>query len=102
MKRALGCGSNQNFIEEINNEILTLFEKQENKPEYLPYFFPKDVKVNPDLLFLEINLSITEQTRGKIKEDNYNIENTHNQEIKTQSELLSISKNNSVELSDFG
>ena len=35
--------NNQNFIEKINNEILTLFEKQEKKPECLPYFFPKDV-----------------------------------------------------------
>lgn len=52
MKRAFGDGSNQNFIEEINNEILSLFEKQENKPECLPDFFPKDVKVNPDLLFI--------------------------------------------------
>ena len=139
--------NNQNFIEEINNEILTLFEKQEKKPECLPYLFPKDVKVNPDLLFIGINPSITKQTRGKIKKDNYSIKNIHNQEIineiktqdeslretlpyfnkiqdmvnnneiekyecidlfyerkKTQSELLSISKNNgdSVELSDFG
>ena len=136
---------NQNFIEEINNEILTLFEKQENKPEYLPYLFPKDVEVNPDLLFIGINPSITKKTRGKIKKENYNIENIHNQEIineiktqdeslrdtlpyfnkiqvmvnnneiekyecidlfyerkKTQNELLSISKNNSVEVSDFG
>ena len=136
---------NQNFIEEINNEILTLFEKQENKPEYLPYLFPKDVEVNPDLLFIGINPSITKKTRGKIKTENYNIENIHNQEIineiktqdeslrdtlpyfnkiqvmvnnneieryecidlfyerkKTQNELLSISKNNSVEVSDFG
>ena len=136
---------NQNFIEEINNEILTLIEKQENKPEYLPYLFPKDVEVNPDLLFIGINPSITKKTRGKIKKENYNIENIHNQEIineiKTQDEslrdtlpyfnkiqnmvnnneieryecidlfyerktsqkkILAISKNNSVELSDFG
>ena len=84
--------NNQISIEEINNEILTLFEKQENKPEYLPYFFPKDVEVNSDLLFIGINPSITEQTRGKIKEDNYSIKNIHNQEIineiKTQDESL--------------
>lgn len=137
--------NNQISIEEINNEILTLFEKQENKPEYLPYFFPKDVKVNPDLLFIGINPSITKKTRGKIKKENYSIKNIHNQEIineiKTQDEslretlpyfnkiqnmvnnneieryecidlfyerktsqkkILAISKNNSVELSDFG
>ena len=137
--------NNQISIEEINNEILTLFEKQENKPKYLPYLFPKDVKVNPDLLFIGINPSITKKTRGKIKKENYNIENIHNQEIideiKTQDEslrdtlpyfnkiqnmvnnneieryecidlfyerktsqkkILAISKNNSVELSDFG
>lgn len=50
--------NNQNFIEEINNEILTLFRKQENKPECIPYLFPKDVKANPDLLFIGINPSI--------------------------------------------
>ena len=137
--------NNQISIEEINNEIFTLFEKQENKPECLPYFFPKDVEVNPDLLFIGINPSITKKTRGKIKKENYNIENIHNQEIideiKTQDEslrdtlpyfnkiqnmvnnneieryecidlfyerktsqkkILAISKNNSVELSDFG
>ena len=84
--------NNQISIEEINNEILTLFEKQENKPKYLPYLFPKDVKVNPDLLFIGINPSITKKTRGKIKKENYSIKNIHNQEIineiKTQDESL--------------